>query len=125
MPIETLEKQYNSGYEMYLCSYEDKNAGFFSLNRYPENGSNILELNTLAVLPEYRHNGIGQKSIDFSKKYALKNDCEKIKISIVEENAILKNWYQSLGFVHTGTKTIPDLPFTVGHMEFILKKAVD
>ena len=30
---------------------------------------------------------------------------------------MLKAWYQSQGFIHTGTKTFDHLPFTVGFME--------
>ena len=41
----------------------------------------------------------------------------KIQIGIVEENTVLKAWYQSQGFIHTGTKTFDHLPFTVGFME--------
>lgn len=41
----------------------------------------------------------------------------KIKIGIVEENTILKEWYEKIGFVHTGTKKFEHLPFTVGFME--------
>lgn len=116
MPIEKLEEQYKNGFKMFLYSFNDDNTGFFSVKSYDNN----LELNTLGVLPEYRENGIGRCIIDFSKKYAREHNCRKIKISIVEENTILRKWYESLGFIHTGIKIIPDLPFTVGFMELTL-----
>ncbi|GFI71250.1 acetyltransferase YpeA [Clostridiales bacterium] len=116
MPIEKLEEQYKNGFKMFLYSFNDDNIGFFSVKSYDNN----LELNTLGVLPEYRENGIGRSIIDFSKKYAREHNCRKIKISIVEENTILRKWYESLGFIHTGIKIIPDLPFTVGFMELTL-----
>lgn len=116
MPIEKLEEQYKNGFKMFLYSFNDDNIGFFSVKSYDNN----LELNTLGVLPEYRENGIGRRIIDFSKKYAREHNCRKIKISIVEENTILRKWYESLGFIHTGIKIIPDLPFTVGFMELTL-----
>ena len=122
MPIEKLEEQYKSGYEMFLYSYKTDYAGFFSLHKSDDNS---LELNTLAVLPEYRHNGIGKEMIAFSKKYADEHKCDKIKISIVEENTRLRKWYETLGFNHTGIKTFPNLPFTVGYMELTLKKIAD
>lgn len=43
-----------------------------------------------------------------------------IKITIVEENTVLRPWYEKYGFIHTGVRAYPDLPFTVGHMEFCL-----
>ncbi len=116
MPIEKLEEQYKNGFKMFLYSFNDDNIGFFSVKSYDNN----LELNTLGVLPEYRENGIGRSIIDFSKKYAREHNCRKIKISIVEENTILRKWYESLGFIHTGIKIIPDLPFIVGFMELTL-----
>jgi len=41
----------------------------------------------------------------------------QIKIDIIEENKILKNWYLENGFVQTNKKKIEPLPFTVGFME--------
>ena len=120
MPIEKLEEQFSNGYQMFLYSYNNNYAGFFSLFLTDDNS---LELNTLGVLPEYRHYGIGKEIIDFSKKYANEHNCSKIKISIVEENTKLRKWYESLGFIHTETKILPNLPFTVGYMELILKSS--
>ena len=41
-----------------------------------------------------------------------------IKIGIIEESTVLKNWYISNGFVHTGTKKFDHLPFTSGYLEW-------
>ena len=103
-----------------LERFNNEYAGFFSLYITDDNS---VELNMLGVLPEYRHNGIGKEIIDFSKIYANNHNCNKIKISIVEENTKLRKWYEPLGFVHTETKTFPSLPFTVGYMELILKSS--
>ncbi len=43
--------------------------------------------------------------------------CVKINIGIVEENEVLKKWYESFGFVHTGTQKFDYFPFTCGYME--------
>ena len=42
-----------------------------------------------------------------------------IKIGIIEESSVLKNWYIANGFVHTGTKKFDHLPFTSGYLEWI------
>ena len=55
------------------------------------------------------------------KKAQEKRDAEEITIGIIEENTVLKNWYADHGFVHTGTKKFPHLPFTVGFMTYMLK----
>ena len=40
-----------------------------------------------------------------------------IKVEIVEENKLLSNWNESLGFVHIGTEKYDFFPFTCGYME--------
>ena len=41
----------------------------------------------------------------------------KMNIGIVEENTVLRKWYEALGFIHTGTKKFDFFPFTCGYME--------
>lgn len=114
MPIEKLISQFENNTPMFLYQYNGCFAGYFSLSINDDS----VELNNLAVLPEYRHLGIGEELVDYAITYS-KNilGANKIKIGIVEENTILKEWYEKIGFVHTGTKKFEHLPFTVGFME--------
>lgn len=114
MPIEKLISQFENNTPMLLYQYNGCFAGYFSLSINDDS----VEPNNLAVLPEYRHLGIGKELVDYAITYA-KNilGANKIKIGIVEENTILKEWYEKIGFVHTGTKKFEHLPFTVGFME--------
>ena len=43
--------------------------------------------------------------------------CKKMKIGIVEENKVLRRWYEAHGFVHTHTEKYDFFPFTCGYME--------
>ena len=114
MPIEKLISQFENNTPMPLYQYNGCFAGYFSLSINDDS----VELNNLAVLPEYRHLGIGKELVDYAITYS-KNilGANKIKIGIVEENTILKEWYEKIGFVHTGTQKFEHLPFTVGFME--------
>ena len=114
MPIEKLISKFENNTPMFLYQYNGRFAGYFSLSINDDS----VELNNLAVLPEYRHLGIGKELVDYAITYS-KNilGANKIKIGIVEENTILKEWYEKIGFVHTGTKKFEHLPFTVGFME--------
>ena len=114
MPIEKLISQFENNTPMLLYQYNGCFAGYFSLSINDDS----VELNNLAVLPEYRHLGIGKELVDYAITYS-KNILgeNKIKIGIVEENTILKEWYEKIGFVHTGTQKFEHLPFTVGFME--------
>ncbi len=102
---------------MFLYRHNGEYVGYFSL----VNNGESVELNNLSVLPEYRHLGIGKEMIEYAKEYATKNtSAKKITIGIIEDNIILKKWYSSLGFIHTGTKKFDSLPFTVGFMELTI-----
>lgn len=114
MPIEKLISQFDNDTPMFLYQHNECFVGYFSLSVNDDS----VELNNLAVLPEYRHLGIGNKLVDYAITYS-KNTigASKISIGIVEENLILKEWYEKLGFVHIGTNKFKHLPFTVGFME--------
>ena len=114
IPIEKLISQFEKNTPMFLYQYNGCFVGYFSLSINDDG----VELNNLAVLPVYRHLGIGKELVDYAITYS-KNilGANKIKIGIVEENTILKEWYEKIGFVLTGTKKFEHLPFNVGFME--------
>jgi predicted acetyltransferase len=114
MKLDKLQKQFSGGFLMYGLFERDKIVGYVSLSA---NGNGYFELNNLAVLPYYRHNGYGKKLIEFAKNKVLKLGGNKITIGIIEENTRLKEWYAENGFVYTGAQIFPHLPFTVGFME--------
>lgn len=117
MPIDKLISQFENNTPMFLYKHNECFVGYFSLSVNDDS----VELNNLSVLPEYRHLGIGKELVDYTITYS-KNiiGASKIIIGIVEENLILKEWYEKLGFVHIGTKEFEHLPFTVGFMEIRL-----
>jgi len=75
------------------------------------------ELNNLSVLPVYRHKGIGKELLNNAFEVAKQLNCKKMNIGIVEENRVLREWYESFGFVHIRTKKFDFFPFTCGYME--------
>ena len=99
---------------MYVFTNRGKIIGYYSISPM-EDG--CAELNNLAVLPEFRHNGIGAKLLADCFERARILGARKLKIGIVEENKVLRNWYEKHGFVHTGTEKYDFFPFTCGYME--------
>ena len=89
-------------------------CGYYSLLMQD---NNECELSNLAVLPEYRHCGIGKKLLEHAYVSAKDQGCKLINIGIVEENKTLRKWYEENGAVHTGTKKFDFFPFTCGYME--------
>ena len=102
---------------MYSICDEGKPVAFVQLVK---NADGSVEMEKLAVLPKHRHRGYGKELVEHTKVIATELGADKIVIGIIEENTRLKAWYQSLGFIHTGTREFPFLPFTVGFMEYRL-----
>ena len=99
---------------MYVFEKEGKIIGYYSLAILNEDE---IELNNLSVLPDQRHNGIGKKLLEDCFSRAKELGAKKVKIGIVEENKILRRWYEDSGFVHTGSIKYDFFPFTCGYME--------
>lgn len=98
---------------MYAYYDNGRIVGYYSL-LLQENGE--CELNNLSVLPEFRHQGIGRELLNHAFYAAKALGCKKMNIGIVEENQRLRKWYESFGFVHTGTQKFDFFPFTCGYM---------
>lgn len=98
---------------MFLYEDDGVPCGYYSLLIQD---NNECELNNLAVLPEYRHKGIGKLLFDHACESAKSKECKRMNIGIVEENQILRKWYEQNGAVHTGTEKFDFFPFTCGYM---------
>lgn len=112
---EQLLRQLEEEHRPIFAYYDgDKIVGYYSL-LLQENSE--CELNNLCVLPEYRHKGIGEKLLENAFNEAKALNCVKMNIGIVEENTLLRKWYESFGFIHSGTHKFDHFPFTCGFME--------
>lgn len=98
---------------MYAYYENGKIIGYYSLALQD---SNECELNNLCVLPAFRHKGIGAKLLTHAFQVAKEQGLTKMNIGIVEENKRLRDWYETFGFVHTGTEKFEFFPFTCGYM---------
>ena len=115
IPLSFLETQMDWGWRMYALYAGKKIIGYMSLS---DEGDDVFELHNLAVLPEYRHKGFGKLLLDHAKDTVKSLGGKTIKIGIIEESAVLKNWYIENGFVSIGTKKFDHLPFTSGYLEW-------
>ena len=87
--------------------------GYYSLLLKKDNE---CELGNLSVLPEYRHRGTGTALLKHSVRIAREHHCKVMRLSIVEENTVLRKWHEQNGVVHTGTEKFDFFPFTCGYM---------
>lgn len=97
---------------MFVYQVGDRIVGYYSIAILNEEEA---ELNNLAVLPLYRHRNIGRKLLEdcVAKVRELKRT--RLKIGIVEENRVLREWYESFEFEQTGTEKLDFFPFTCGY----------
>ena len=102
---------------MYGFFENGRMVGYYNLALSSENE---CELGSLCVLPEYRHSGIGGDLLNDSIMRAKNLGLSKMNLSIVEENTVLRRWYENHGFTHVGTKKFDFFPFTCGYLEMIL-----
>ena len=99
---------------MFVAEEDGVLCGYYSL-LIQENGE--CELNNLAVLPQYRHRGIGKQLLEHSFAVAKSMGCHTVNIGIVEENTVLRKWYEQNGAIHIGTKKFDFFPFTCGYLK--------
>ena len=107
----------NEKRSMYAFIVDGKIVGYYSLALQD---NKECELNNLCVLSQFRHQGIGEKLLLHSFHTAKGLGCIKMNIGIVEENQVLKLWYESFGFKHIKTQKFDFFPFTCGYMELKL-----
>ena len=99
---------------MYAFFDKDTIVGYYSL-LLQEN--NECELNNLCVIPSHRHQKIGAELLKHAFGVAKELGCKTMNIGIVEENQVLKKWYETFGFVPVGTQKFDFFPFTCGYMK--------
>lgn len=95
------------------CADDGAIVGYYSLLMLD---GCACELNNLCVLPSYRHQRVGASLLEDAFARARQLGRGRMDIGIIEENARLREWYESHGFVHTGTKKFDFFPFTCGYM---------
>ena len=112
---EMLEKQFSDpDRSFYKYTLDGRIVGYYSLQKL--DGDEVA-INNLCVDPSARKGGIGAALLNHAFDTAKESGFRIIKISIVEENQVLRKWYESFGFTHTGTIKYDFFPFTCGYLE--------
>lgn len=112
--LERLQDSISNQLEFFAARIGEDIVGCVGIQPGKTEGEYYIE--RLAVLPAYRHNGIGKMLLDAAVAEITKRNAARIGIGIIDENTVLKDWYRSNGFVETGTKKFERLPFTVCFM---------
>jgi GNAT superfamily N-acetyltransferase len=83
-----------------VAEVDGKSVGFLFLSpkRYTYRKVKMIELDILAILPEYRSRGIGKSLLDAAKRWAKDNGCQAIYVSSYFKNERAINFYTREGF---------------------------
>lgn len=116
--IKQLEELRARGLRFLGLFLDGEQVGFVALER-ADHGVYYIE--KLAIIPQSRHKGLGRYLLESAINMIRQIGGQKVLLAIINEHAVLKNWYDDLGFSETGTKRFEHLPFTVCYMEKSLK----
>ena len=117
---ERLEKQIKEGLALFAYIKDKRIVGVIGIEDSGRDET-VCYIERLAVLPQERHNGIGEKLMTYCESVIRQRRRNKAGIAIIEENIRLKKWYKKLGNTEKGTKKFDHLPFTVGFLEKEIK----
>lgn len=112
--LEDLINLKEQGIYLFGLYKQGQQIGFFTLEKLQDAR---YYLNKLAVLPSYRCQGYGGLMLAFVFEYVKRLGGGKISIGIINDNPVIKKWYQRYGFTETGVRSYSHLPFEVCLME--------
>ncbi|MGB7962578.1 MAG: GNAT family N-acetyltransferase [Propionicimonas sp.] len=78
------------------------------------------ELRHLAVVPGARHRGYGEGLVGEAARRSRQAGAAQLRIGIVAENRRLAAWYERLGFISEGMRSVPGLAFAVERLSLAL-----
>lgn len=111
---DKLDKMVQRGVRIFGLFMDERMVGCVALET---SRCNLCNLEKLAVLPDYRHTGLGRLLVDHIFAEATKAGVATISIATVDEHTVLKRWYEAYGFKVTKIEHFPHLPFKVCFME--------
>lgn len=101
------------GVRYFLLQRDGGSVGCVALERAD---ADRCYLERLAVLPQYRRQGLGAALVEHALEEARGWGANRVEIGIIAAHDELRAWYEKFGFELTGTRDFPHLPFTVAFM---------
>jgi len=105
---EAITAQLVRGLKMYCYRINNETAGCIG---YTPLKDRIYLIERLAVLPEYRHSGIGKKLMQFAERQIVKEGGNIAEAHIVDINTELVEWYKKLKYNITRIEVLKSAPF--------------
>ena len=110
---EKIQREFEKNAEFYIIKFQHIDCGCVELEFAKPK---VCYLEKLAVIPEYRNKGLGEKLVHHCYKRAREKGCARIEIGIIAEQKDLQRWYEKLGFIFDRQIQFKHLPFFVTFM---------
>ncbi|MDZ7371834.1 MAG: GNAT family N-acetyltransferase [candidate division KSB1 bacterium] len=116
---EWVRKTMTRGAEYFLLRQEERPIGCAALIKI---NAEILFMDRLSVLPEFRREGYGKYLVHHCLQTAQKRGAKRVETGVPADLTELVEWYRSLGFRFKQLARFNELPFTVAFLYFNLKE---
>lgn len=110
------------GVRYFILSEGDEPIGCVGIE---QKDSSVSLLERLAVLQQHRRHGLGRSLVDHVISHAEVSGVSRLSAAIIADHTELKHWYQRMGFVETGIKIFPHLPFAVTFLEYAINESAN
>ena len=113
---DNLKGQITKDRSFYILFNQDSAAGTIAIEKSP-NEKDLYIIEKVAILSEYRHQGLGKKLMNFAENQIKALGGNIVSVAIIYENLRLRSWYEQQGYVEHGRKKFDHLPFTVSFLQ--------
>jgi N-acetylglutamate synthase-like GNAT family acetyltransferase len=108
--LERLEEMRAGGALFFGLFVNGSQAGVVALKK---EATGEYYMKRLAVLPEYWRGGLGRELVQYVIDYVRRMGIRELHITMVNEQTVLKKWYQGMGFWETEVEKFEHLPFSI------------
>jgi len=117
--LSNLSKHLQDRMKLYGLFYDSELVGCVAI-KISKRDNAVFYIERLAVAPTQRHLGYGNKLLLFAIEQIRSRGGTTVSIGLMDNNARLKEWYKSKGFVQHDCRNIAHLPFKVCFMSLDL-----
>jgi N-acetylglutamate synthase-like GNAT family acetyltransferase len=109
-----IERDLERGVSYFLLSVEATPCGCVALELATPS---LAYLERLAVVPEFRHRGLGAELVARAVAEAVTAGARRVSVGVIAAHEEVVDWYREQGFELDETREFSHLPFTVAFLQ--------
>ncbi|MCB0597728.1 MAG: GNAT family N-acetyltransferase [Lewinellaceae bacterium] len=71
---------------------------YAGVSPFHADGYELMQIDQMAIVPEYQHKGIGKKLIHYIREFCREKGINRLQLSVWLDNEIAKSFYEQMGF---------------------------